>query len=536
MRCICKLLIIFIIIYIGIFPVLADETEWIDPQEKTLRLAESFTREDFLIEASDFYDNSALITVYDTGHRVITKNITRENDSMEIKGRLNITVIDLQERTGNISSSRGLNVVVDQWVRIRTRVPGVPAPKVAIFPYRKIINNKTIFNRIFVPNSEILINFSLKNEGKAVLKTPVFRISSDLPPFAGERLNYDLPEIEAGNESEVITVRFRAPVVTEGRKSFTIAAEVSGFDVFGKKYRVIDSTYIIVRPQVEKIIDLRKYVSEKVYIGDIAVVSVSIKNNGSRSIRNMILTESLPSTLEPLDASLLWNITLEPYELKTISYKIRPTRPGIYYLPPGSSIIEYGDEVEYNQKSAKLIVNGPYVILMKSANVDDPIKGKNTTITVEAKNIGDATAVVKLSDDVPFDYSLSEGSRENKTISNTLILRPGMSSSYSYVLNTTSRGSYVLPQANAVVLDQFLYQDERYTQKARSNDLVINVREPSAVQYQEPAITPEARQTVAGTETPPEATTPKPAPGFEGYVIIIIFIIMLMTKKGSLKR
>jgi len=49
---------------------------------------------------------------------------------MEINDRLNISIKNLKEKRGNISASLGMNVVVDQWVRIETRVAGRPLPRV----------------------------------------------------------------------------------------------------------------------------------------------------------------------------------------------------------------------------------------------------------------------------------------------------------------------------------------------------------------------------------------------------------------------
>ena len=187
MRHVFVLLIMLIILFTGIVPAFADETEWVDPQEKTLRLAETFSREGFLIEASDFYENSALITVYDISGNFIISNITRINDYFVVNSQLNITVIDLKESKGNIGAGHGVNVVVDQWVKINTRVVGRPLPVVSIIPYGKEIDNKIVVNHAFLPGSEIGINFSLKNEGKAVLKNLTFKINSTLPLFYDDR-------------------------------------------------------------------------------------------------------------------------------------------------------------------------------------------------------------------------------------------------------------------------------------------------------------------------------------------------------------
>ena len=533
-------LLILIMFYVFILPAFADDIEWVDPQEKTLRLAESFTRDGFLIEASDFYNSTALITVYDADHRLISRSIAQINDSWAINDKLNITIKDLQEISGNISASSGLNMVVDQWVKIQTRVAGQPALKISIIPRERQINNITVVDRVFVPDSEIPINFSIKNDGKATLRDLHLKINSSLPLlFSDDKLSYELPDITAGNESETITVRFNAPYIVT-RTPFTISAEAKGKDIFGNEYQAADSTYVEVRPQVEKIIDLKKYVSEKVYIGDITVVSLSIKNNGSQAIRGVNLFDDVPSGLEPLDTNLTWNFTLEPNENKLISYKIKPKKPGIYFFPAASSRVEYSGGVEYNLKSNKLIVNGPYVVLTKSASNDNPVKGDTVNITVEARNIGDATAIVKLRDFIPLNYSLGLDKEPNITITNTMVLHPDSSVSFSYILNTTEAGDFILPSADAVVLDQFLYQNERYTQRSISNNLTINVNEPltsviTPVSTPIQKVTTRSNVAPVGSETPAQVS--KTAAGSYGYLFFVMLLLVTwLIKKKDFKR
>ncbi|MCZ7400090.1 MAG: hypothetical protein O8C62_10540 [Candidatus Methanoperedens sp.] len=492
-----------------------------------------------MIEASDFYENTSLISVYDNNYSLITRNITRINDWFVIDNRLNVTVIDLQEITGNISSSHGVNVVVDQWVKIQTRVAGRPAPRVSIFPYEKQVLNKTTVSRVFTSGSEVPINFSIINEGKSVLKNLTLKINSSLPLLSREKVDYEPPDLNAGAESDVITVRFKAPF-TEQSKLFTISAEAEGNDVFGRAYKASDSTDIEVVPGIDNSIELKKYVSEKVYMGDVAVVSISIKNNGSRTINNASLHDNLPEGLESLNTNLSWNFTLGAYEQKSISYQVKPQKPGTYFFPAGSSSIEYQGSA-YNAKPAKLIVNGPYVVLIKSANTYSPVKGESLRIMVEAVNTGDSTAIVKLSDAVPAAYSMESKNKPSNMVLSTMVLHPGDSESVSYTLKVTSSNSFILPPANATVLDQFLYQDERYTQRVTSNSLVINVSKPTELEYPPVnVITPAQTAVPENTETPvtavtPVPVTPKAAPGFQGYIFIILLIVLWDIKKHKFR-
>lgn len=537
MRSIYKIIILFVILYSIIFPVLAEEPEWVDPQERTMRMTESFAREGYVIEASDFYDFSALITVYDSKGNIVTRNLTGINDYFVVDDRMNITVIDLQEVRGNIGANLGLNVSVDQWIKIETRVKGRPSIKVSIIPKGIEIKNRTIVRHTYIPGSEIPINFSVRNEGKAKLKDMILKINTSLTVLYDEKLQYEILELGAGNESDQITVRFQAPYSTE-RKLISVSLMSRGYDIFGKVYQAYDSAYIEIIPQFDNRIEILKSVSEKVYMGDIAVVSLNIRNNGSQKFDNVTLADSIPQGMEPVDTNLSWNFSLEPFEQKSISYKVKPQKPGNYFFLPGSSIIEYQGIMDYNKKTSKLIVGGPYVVLLKYASAYDILTGDNVNVTVEARNIGDATAIVKLSDTIPVNYSLSSDNQTYDIISDTMVLHPGMSKYISYSLLASGTGNFVLPPAKATILDKILYKDERYTQRASSDELIIKVSEPMKMGLSSVKITSVPKNTIRpeNNETNVLSERPRTSAGFEGYIFIILFIVILVIKKLNLNK
>lgn len=544
-----KILILLLIISLSAIPVIAEDIEWVDAQVKTLRFDEFISRDGYLIQATDFNNGSVLITVFRANKSFVTRNISRKGESQEINNELNITILDLQEVRGTIGANRGMNVVVDSWVKIQTKIAGKPLPKISIFSYQGKINNRTKVSPSFRSNSEIWVDFLIKNDGKALLKNFIFKINSTLPLVAGEKLDYDLYELKGGNESDMITVRFIAPFVDQN-KLFTIIAQVDGKDMFGRSYKVTEEKNIEVVPFFSNsgIINIRKYVSEKVFLGDLAVVSLYIENNGSKRISNITLSETLPSGLEPLTNNLKWNFTLEPFQTESISYQIKPKKPGNYFFMPGSSRIEYKDELYYNNKTSKLIVTGPYVVLTKSASAIDVVKGENVTILIEAKNLGDATAIVKLSDEVPVNYSLF-GSLSD-TIFDIMILRPGKSATLSYELNTTVAGNFSLSIVKAKVTDQLLYEDDRYTQRIFSNSLNIEVSDVRKSELTKINITASTLKT-AKTGTTPEENFDSPATGvpmgdndasksiggFQGlWFLSMILIIFYILKRQDHER
>lgn len=529
-----RIILVLLIINISSLPALSDDIEWVDAQEKTLRFKESVSRNGYLIEATDFFGTSVLITVYSSNGSLLLRNVSRTGDYMTLNDDLNITILEVREKRGKIGANLGLNVIVDEWAKIQTRTAGRPVPKVSVVPYQKRINKRLNLSYEFISNSDIRINISAKNDGKAVFRSPKLKITSKLPLFERENLNYELVDIKGMNESDDITVLFKAPPADE-KKSFTIQAELTGYDDFGKAYRSSDSINITVLPTSEREgkLDIRKYVSEKIYVGDVAVVSLDIKNHGSRKISNATLTEILPAGLEPVDKNLTWDLSFEPFESKMISYKIKPDKPGIYYFLPGSSRIEYNGILKSNPKINRLIVSGPYVILTKSASIFEAAKGEDVTVKIEAKNIGDATAIVKFVDVAPVNRSLSDTRKIN--IQDTLVVRPGKSESVSYTVYSNTAGSFQLSPVKAKVTDRFLYNEERYAQKITSNDLLINVRESRTDESIKSLITPlpvgTAKAIEPETTEIPQTKEPQKSPGFQGNMVLgIVFIIILIIK------
>lgn len=466
--------------------------ELVDPQEKTLGLAEHFTIDNFIIEASDFFENTTIITVYDAstvqsctpictgkviqktlGYLGETWNVTDDNNIP----LMNIFIKDLKAVRGNIGAYEGFNVIVDQRVTIRTQMIGRPVPRLSILPFEKKTNNRTTIDRIFLPGSDVSINFSVRNDGKAILRNIHLVINSSdvitLPLlFPSEILNRELPELMP-NETTIVNVRFRMPYV-EKRKNFVISASVIGKDVFGREYDATDSTYIVGRPFIEKFVEIKKYVPERIYIGDLVVVTLYVKNNGQTNISGVNLTEDIPAGFKPIDnAWNLTNFTLKGNENKLIIYRLKPEKPGVYIFPERSSMVEWkGDDggieggIEFNNKSGTVVVSGPYVELKKSGVIKDGI----IKVNIDAKNIGDRTAIVRMMDNIPGIGNITK----------TLIVRPSSLITYSYMidkndLTISDSGKVTLSPVDAIVLDQFLFNNEKYIQKAKSNSIILDV-------------------------------------------------------------
>lgn len=493
---------------------IAKDEEWTDPQEDVLRLSESFVKDIFVIEATDFFDNSVLMTVYarndndnsiDYNNR-IDSNTMHLGDSWNVtykNSTINILIKDFRDDKGSIGAYLGLNVTVDQWANVYTRVAGKPVPVVSIVPNERHMENRTIVQRVFTPGSEATINFTVKNVGKAKLKDLKLNINTTLQLLYHEdKSYYELPTLETG-DSTTTSVRFRVP---DHYGNFSIFAEVNGVDFLGRKYYDNDSIYIIVQPSIDKLV-LTKNIPEKNYMGDITYAILTIKNNDNNNI-SVDIVDKIPANfeivhenksvmigekddevfLETVGRIVSWNIALEGNSEKVVVYKMRAKKPGIYQFGAAcANVEEIGTKcsnIPNKASNGMLIVSGPYVELTKLVeNVDsDDIR-----IKIRMDNKGDRTAIVRLVDYVPINYTLTNTldrdanisinkSDFNRIVFKPIILRSQGSSSVNYILhrnNVNNVSDYRLLPAEATISDQFLYFEDRYVQKIISNELIV---------------------------------------------------------------
>jgi hypothetical protein len=418
---------------------------------------------------------------------------------------INILIKDFRDDKGSIGAYLGLNVTVDQWANVYTRVAGKPVPVVSIVPNEKHIENRTIVQRVFTRGSEATINFTIKNVGKAKLKDLKLNINTTLQLLNQEdKSYYELLTLEASN-STTVSVRFRVP---DHYGNFSISAEANGVDFLGRKYYDNDSIYIIVQPSIDKLV-LTKNVPEKIYMGDIAYAVLTVKNNDNNNVSINII-DSIPAGFEItyenrsivteekneemslsntggtvggiVGRIVSWNITLDGNREKIIIYKMRPKKPGIYQFGAACMNMEEMEmkcsDIPNKVSNGKLIASGPYVEMTK---LIESVEGNNVRIKIRMDNKGDRTAIVRLVDYVPRNYTFTTDMGTNKSDFNRVMFKPVIlrsqgSSSVNYMLhrnNVDNVTNYLLPPAEAKVSDQFLYFEDRYVQKIVSNELTV---------------------------------------------------------------
>ncbi|MFQ6062172.1 MAG: hypothetical protein ACE5J9_03225, partial [Methanosarcinales archaeon] len=133
----------------------------------------------------------------------------------------------------------------------------------------------------------------------------------------------------------------------------------------------------------------------------------------------ILVSDYLPVDLivDP-DQDLLWNIT--DSDIDDIKYSIRALKPGNYELPPAKVQLEYyGQNYIFYSNKPTIKVDGPYVIITKTASKKNISPSDTVDIKVTVKNIGNKATYVYVTDQLPANTKLVSG-----VLNFTTVLQP----------------------------------------------------------------------------------------------------------------
>ncbi len=520
--------ILFVVLFLLLpIPVqsLYSDIEWVNPRTSILHMGDTLEREGYTIEATDILNQSAFISIYDKKGDRVFEAVMGAGDVSVFNNILNITLVKVNYTEPVFGS--GI-VEADTWVKIRVRVRGRPGIRVTVFTDQEE----------YTPGDTITVNASVVNTGRAILKRAFLEVNSTLPlrempegrwGFAGDRIIFDLHELEAGESSPIYQIRFKAPSNLTGQ-SYLITARAWGEDVLGEKYEKTDKTTAHILPAHR--VELVKYASEKIYLGDTAYITITARNNGSIPIPHATLTDTLPPDLQG-NTTLTWNLTLPPGGQKSITYQVKPRPPGTILTPPATLRWQLqGVNYTLRSNTPKIIVSGPEVTAVKKADPKQLTQGETATITLTLKNSGDLAAVVTVKDTLPSNATLKTGSPNWSGI-----LYPEEPRTLTYTLQFNQTGTYNLPPAQLEIIDKPHYtpgyRQSRYYHKKTTNKATIRV-----LRKEHPlTITPRPRETpLLSTPSPPgqpppeQPQPPKETPGFSLPLTLAIVYILIKLK------
>lgn len=506
------------------------DIEWGEPQVHLLHIGESVVRGDYVIEATDFFSNYALITIYDKDWNRLASNVTCTGEYVEWNNSINVSLLEVHTSIGNTSR---LNVPVDQWIKIESRLVGVPRLTIALQSEKYL----------HTAGEEISINVSIRNYGTGRLKNARLVLNTDLTPVNGDKTEYDLYEIAADNTSEdnnlskMINVRFKAPASIYNA-TYNITGVVTGEDLFGNLYRKEDTVHVKVLGSHR--VEAHKYVRERAYIGEKIYVTLSVLNNGTVSLKNLTLTDALPKPLHPPpNYSLRWSFDLPPGAHKSISYPCIARSPGAYVLPPAVLNWEFNN-INYTLQTERprVVLSGPSVSVVKTANRTKIPPNGRVKISLVATNTGDQAAVVRIEDHIPEGVKLVSGD-----LYRSLIVYQNETKRHTYTLELPANGTIILPPALTSTTDLLQFYEDpgqlpysRHNIRSRTNTLELIV-EPLEISHEDglmrTIVTPTPRPFVVEVKE-----TPLPVPAKSGKTpgARIITAIFVFVAASSLTR
>lgn len=534
----------------------SDDIEWESVKKVTLHWGDSVTVDDYVITAVDFSkDGFAYIDIYKDNELrnsgalglsddLIYRDTVSGNDIKVFAGALNL---DVDDWTGNFN---------DPTVTVQVYRRGLPDLDISID-----VEQNTYDPTLLSTPRHIEANVTIENVGNAEAFNVLLNIDTDGLELADGKLTQTTSSLEKEESTKTLTFSMEIPMLWD-EEDFEIVAHATAYDINNEKYTFNGTKAISIGPKSE--IVLSKSCTEEIYIDETGYVSVIARNTGSFSINSLVVSDYLNGNLEPGDnVQLEKTLSLGPEQtVNVLNYSIKPVKPGSFTLPKATAnFTANGKEYSFESDAPTIEVKGPYIVLSKKANVSSFSPGDDVLVTVSVENEGNKDANVRIDETVPEGTAFVSG-----TLSFNSVVNAGSTESFSYALKLENVTDMELPAANGTFIDL-----EGYTGKKNSSTLLISLRVPgSEVVYQslpedqvpadaaaeegmEEYFDPEAQEDMQSLEDTDTSKTSQSSsdpdkdknisgidpdlrqqPGFEAWVVIVVFFVLLMIDKKKI--
>ena len=471
-----------------------DDLEWACGSSKELRLGEGITCGNYTVVTYNFPRSDQKqfvgIKLYENNILVADQTLKDGEDYIH-DDEVRITALELW-----MTDQDWTDMPTDCWANIMIEPRGLPRFEVEFETEKEE----------YEPYSSIEMDLIIQNIGDAKADDVTVYVDAEtLETFEMIRGNarYHCSEIERGDlfdrntdtaSFDPITLRFGVPSVIEDTV-FNITVNIEYDDIKDIKY-----CYSISYPvEVLSMFGISKSINDNIYMDEVATVTVSLRNDGTRPINSIRVSDTMPFEFKLTEnSSLKWELDLKAGECRSFTYSLKPLQPSDegYFLPPAIAQWE-GDGRTYSARSdlPHITVYGPKIELSKTVQPNTTNTGGIVTVTIEVANTGNEVVSVDVTDHLPPDAMLTDG-----TLGAETILIVGGSQSFSYNMRMSTAGSIELPPAVAHFVDTHYYEG---TVLSKIRSITVN-----------PAASPRPTQTidtsdksVVNTSTANTATT-----------------------------
>ncbi len=429
-----------------------DDLEWACGNSKKLHLGETISNGNFTVEAYNFprSDRNETrfvgIRLYENGIPVSDQTLVEGEDYIH-EDEIRITVLEFSVP----SSDWTTDLPEELWAEIKMEPIGVPRFDV------EFVTDK---DEYFAYSAHSEVDLTIQNRGDAEAYDVDVNADMDGLEVIGGKTHYHCSALEKGRRVDgttdttsfdPITLRFGLPSVIEDR-IFNLTVNTECYDIRGVKYSHSESYPV----KVSGMFRISKSINDNIYMDEIATVTISLRNDGTRPINSIRVSDTVPHEFEPDEnSSLLWELDLGAGESRSFTYRLKPMQPseGGYVIPAAVAKWSWdGRTYTVHSNSPGITVYGPKMELSKRVDPETIEEGGIIAVEIMVKNTGNVLASIDVADSLIEGAVLIDGASGGKAV-----LVAGESHTFGYSMRMNRAGSVELPPAVAHFADTHDY-------------------------------------------------------------------------------
>ncbi|MEA1907912.1 MAG: hypothetical protein U9N43_02630 [Euryarchaeota archaeon] len=426
-----------------------DDLEWACGNSKELHLGEGITCGNYTVVTYNFPRSDQKqfvgIKLYENNILVADQTLTEGGDYIH-NDEVRITALEMW-----MTDQDWTYMPTDRWAKIKIEPRGLPRFEVEFETDKEE----------YEPYSTIEVELIIQNIGDARADDVNVYVDAEAFEMIHGKTQYHRSGIGKGElvdgktdtaVFDPITLRFDPPSVIED-SVLDLTINIEYHDIKDKKY-----CYSISYPvKVLSMFSISKSINDNVYMDEIATVTVTLSNDGTRPINSIRMSDTVPSEFELNgNSSMEWGLDLKAGERRSFTYPLKPLRPSVegYFLPPAIAQWDGGGRTYSARSDLPYIrVYGPKIELSKTVKPSSIDMGGIVTVTMKVANTGNEVASVNVADCLPPDAVLTDG-----MLGTDAILGAGESHTFSYNMKMCVSGSVELPAAVAHFVDTHYYE------------------------------------------------------------------------------
>ncbi|KAF5413379.1 MAG: hypothetical protein C5S49_08655 [Candidatus Methanogaster sp.] len=507
-----------------------DDLEWGCGKTKELNLGEGISCGNYTVVAYNFprSDRKSFVGIkLYGGGVVVSEQMLKAGEDYIHEDEVRITAIELN------MAQNWTDQPEEPWAKIRIEPRGLPGFD-ADFELDK---------DEYEPYSTIEVDLTIQSIGNAKADDVNVCIDAEALDVVQGKLRHhystiargELLDRETGTDAfDPITLRFDVPSVIEDR-TFNLTVMIEYDDIKDTRY-----SYSVSHPvKVCSMFKFSKSINDNIYMDETATVTISLRNEGTRQINSIVVSDTLPPEFELNGNSTLeWGPdSLGCGEYRSFTYQLKPFQPNVegYRMPAALAEWSFdGRRYSVHSDSPYVVVYGPKIELSKSATPATIDEGGIVTVTLEAKNTGNMIASIDVADSIPPDTVLTGGVTDVKEV-----LEAGESHTFSYSMRVDATGSIELPAALLQFVDNREYEGTVVSENVSITVNPVNSQgssDPPGSQGSPIIATATATQTIATSykTTGSDASTGEESVvGYRftfAYMLIVLYAIARITR------